>query len=82
MENVIVTMPTGKVFLVETCDKRGFMKKLEQIEKVLCMSNDIMEYCLPYDKADKLVCDFLDFIYVVNDYSELDCTIDYVLGDF
>ena len=76
MKNVIIRMPNGEVFLVETCDKGEFMKKIKQIEEVLIQTNEIMEDCLSYAKAQRIVCDFLDFIDVVNDYSELDYTID------
>ena len=79
MKNVVVKMPTGQNFLVETYDKKELMELLKKIEEVLKMTDEIMEGYLDSESAEKMVFDFFDFSDIVNDYSDFEYNVDYDL---
>lgn len=80
MGNVIVKMPTGKIFLVEVYDKDEFSVLYRKIEDLLILNDEIMGGCLEPEEAEKIVVEFFNFIDVVNDYSDFNYNIDYNLG--
>lgn len=79
MEKVIVKMPTGQNFLIETYDKRKLMELLRKIEKALKITDEIMNGYLDSESAEKMVFHFFDFADVVNDYSDFEYSVDYDL---
>lgn len=79
MKNVVVKMPTGQNFLVETYNKKELMELLKKIEEVLKMTDEIMEGYLSSESAEKMVFDFFDFSDIVNDYSDFEYNVDYDL---
>lgn len=79
MKNVVVKMPTGQNFLIETYDKAKLMEILRKIEKVLKMTDEIMNGYLDSESAEKMVFEFFHFSDIVNDYSEYEYNVDYDL---
>lgn len=79
MEKVIVKMPTGQNFLIETYDKVKLMELLRKIEKALKITDEIMNGYLDSESAEKMVFHFFDFADVVNDYSDFEYSVDYDL---
>lgn len=79
MEKVIVKMPTGQNFLIETYDKVKLMELLRKIEKALKITDEIMNGYLDSESAEKMVFHFFDFADVVNDYSDVEYSVDYDL---
>lgn len=79
MKNVVVKMPTGQNFLVETYDKKELMELLKKIEEVLKLTDEIMNGYLDSESAEKMVFEFFDFSDIVNDYSEFEYNVDYDL---
>lgn len=79
MEKVIVKMPTGQNFLIETYDKVKLMELLRKIEKALKITDEIMNGYLDSESVEKMVFHFFDFADVVNDYSDFEYSVDYDL---
>lgn len=79
IKNVVVKMPTGQNFLVETYDKKELMELLKKIEEVLKLTDEIKEGYLRSESAEKMVFEFFDFSDIVNDYSEFEYNVDYDL---
>lgn len=79
MKNVVVKMPTGQNFLIETYDKKELMELLKKIEEVLKMTDEIMNGYLDSESAEKMVFDFFEFADVINDYSDFEYNVDYDL---
>lgn len=79
VKNVVVKMPTGQNFLVETYDKKELMELLKKIEEVLKLTDEIKEGYLRSESAEKMVLEFFDFSDIVNDYSEFEYNVDYDL---
>ena len=65
MGNVIVKMPTGKIFLVEVYDKDEFSVLYRKIEDLLILNDEIMGGCLEPEEAEKIVVEFFNFVDVV-----------------
>lgn len=79
VKNVVVKMPTGQNFLIETYDKKELMELLKKIEEVLKMTDEIMNGYLDSESAEKMVFDFFEFADVINDYSDFEYNVDYDL---
>lgn len=62
MKNVVVKMPTGQNFLIETYDKAKLMEILRKIEKVLKMTDEIMNGYLDSESAEKWYLIFLNLL--------------------
>lgn len=76
MENVVIKMPTGENFLIETYDKTGLMEMFRKIEEVLKLTDEIKEGCLKSDLSE-MVFDFFESSNLVINYSEFDKNLDY-----
>ena len=79
VKTVVVKMPTGQNFLIETYDKKELMELLKKIEEVLKMTDEIMNGYLDSESAEKMVFDFFEFADVINDYSDFEYNVDYDL---
>lgn len=62
VKNVVVKMPTGQNFLIETYDKKELMELLKKIEEVLKMTDEIMNGYLDSESAEKWYLIFLNLL--------------------